>query len=64
VLAGPHALDVTRRLTWVTGCPALPPRWALAYSGSAMGYTDAADARALDEAPRGLDLGEFRHGPR
>ena len=46
VLAGPCALDVTRRLTWATGCPALPPRWALAYSGSAMGYTDAADASA------------------
>ena len=46
VVAGPHALDVTRRLTWLTGFPALMPRWALAYSGSAMGYTDAPDAAA------------------
>jgi alpha-glucosidase len=46
VIAGPTVLDVTRRFTWLTGRPALPPRWALGYSGSTMSYTDAPDAQA------------------
>jgi alpha-glucosidase len=46
VIAGPSVLDVTRRFTWLTGRPPLPPRWALGYSGSAMSYTDAPDAQA------------------
>ena len=45
-IAGPDVADVTRRFTWLTGRPALPPRWALGYSGSTMGYTDAPDAQA------------------
>jgi alpha-glucosidase len=46
VIAGPQAADVTRRFTWLTGRPALMPRWALGYSGSTMSYTDAPDAQA------------------
>ena len=37
---------VTRRFTWLTGRPALMPRWTLGYSGSTMSYTDAPDAAA------------------
>ncbi|HEY1750843.1 MAG TPA: glycoside hydrolase family 31 protein [Caulobacteraceae bacterium] len=46
VIAGPTVADVTRRFTWLTGRPALMPRWALGYSGSAMAYADAPDAQA------------------
>jgi len=46
VIAGPAVADVTRRFTWLTGRPALLPRWALGYSGSTMSYTDAPDAQA------------------
>jgi alpha-glucosidase len=46
VIAGPAVADVTRRFTWLTGRPALMPRWALGYSGSAMSYADAPDAQA------------------
>jgi alpha-glucosidase len=46
VIAGPAPLDVTKRFTWLTGKPARLPDWSLAYSGSAMAYTDAADAQA------------------
>ncbi|MEI9986855.1 MAG: TIM-barrel domain-containing protein [Aliidongia sp.] len=45
-MAGPTAPDVVRRFTWLTGRPAATPDWALAYSGSAMSYTDAPDAQA------------------
>ncbi len=44
VIAGPAVADVTRRFTWLTGRPALMPRWALDYSGSSMAYADAPDA--------------------
>ena len=44
-VAGPAVADVTRRFTWLTGRPALMPRWALGYSGSTMSYTDASDAQ-------------------
>lgn len=46
VIAGPRPADVTRRFTWLTGRPALLPKWALGYSGSTMSYTDAPDAQA------------------
>jgi alpha-glucosidase len=46
VIAGPKVADVTRRFTWLTGRPAMLPRWALGYSGSTMSYTDAPDAQA------------------
>ncbi len=46
MIAGPRPLDVTRRFTWLTGRPALMPRWTLGYSGSTMTYTDAPDAEA------------------
>lgn len=46
MIAGPDALAVTRRFTWLTGRPALMPRWSLGYSGSTMTYTDAPDAQA------------------
>lgn len=46
MIAGPSVADVTRRFTWLTGRPALPPRWGLGYSGSAMTYAEAPDAQA------------------
>jgi alpha-glucosidase len=46
MIAGPDPLAVTRRFTWLTGRPALMPRWSLGYSGSTMTYTDAPDAAA------------------
>jgi alpha-glucosidase len=46
VIAGLAVADVARRFTWLTGRPALLPRWALGYSGSTMSYTDAPDAQA------------------
>jgi alpha-glucosidase len=46
MIAGPDPLTVTRRFTWLTGRPALMPRWSLGYSGSTMSYTDAPDAAA------------------
>lgn len=46
MVAGPDPLAVTRRFTWLTGRPALMPRWSLGYSGSTMSYTDAPDAGA------------------
>ncbi|WP_322071669.1 glycoside hydrolase family 31 protein [Paraburkholderia bannensis] len=39
-------LDAVRRFTWMTGRPALMPKWGLGYSGSTMTYTDAPDAQA------------------
>jgi len=45
MIAGPDARDVTRRYTWLTGRPALQPRWAVGYSGSTMTYTDAPNAQ-------------------
>jgi alpha-glucosidase len=38
--------EIVRRYTWLTGKPALLPRWALGYSGSTMSYTDRPDAQA------------------
>ena len=46
MIAGPDALAVIRRFTWLTGRPAMMPRWSLGYSGSTMTYTDAPDAAA------------------
>jgi alpha-glucosidase len=46
MIAGPDPRAVTRRFTWLTGRPALMPRWTLGYSGSTMSYTDAPDAAA------------------
>ncbi len=45
MIAGPDALAVTRRFTWMTGRPAMMPRWSIGYSGSTMTYTDAPDAQ-------------------
>ncbi|WP_206244364.1 TIM-barrel domain-containing protein [Novosphingobium terrae] len=45
MIAGPDAAQVTRRYTWLTGRPALMPRWSVGYSGSTMTYTDAPDAQ-------------------
>ena len=57
-LAGPTVAEVTRRFTWLTGRPAATPDWALAYSGSAMGYTDAPDAQVQMDGFLG-DLARF-----
>jgi alpha-glucosidase len=46
MIAGPDPAAVTQRFTWLTGEPALMPRWALGYSGSTMSYTDQPDAQA------------------
>ena len=46
MIAGPDALSITQRFTWMTGRPALMPRYAIGYSGSTMTYTDAPDAQA------------------
>lgn len=49
-IAGPQPARVTARYTWLTGRPALMPKWSLGYSGSTMSYTDAPDAqRRMDE---------------
>ncbi len=45
VIAGPEPVQVTQRFTWLTGKPALMPRWSLGYSGSTMTYTDAPNAQ-------------------
>lgn len=45
MIAGPDPMAVTRRFTWLTGRPAMMPRWSLGYSGSTMTYTDAPDAQ-------------------
>lgn len=44
-IAGSDPASITRRYTWLTGRPIFPPRFALGYSGSTMGYTDAPDAQ-------------------
>lgn len=41
----PDLLDLVRQQARMTGGTAFPPRWSLGYSGSTMGYTDAADAQ-------------------
>ncbi len=46
MIAGPDPVAVTKRFTWLTGRPALMPRWSIGYSGSTMTYTDAPDAAA------------------
>jgi alpha-glucosidase len=38
-------LAAVRRFTWLTGRPALMPKWGLGYSGSTMSYTDAPNAQ-------------------
>ncbi len=54
MIAGPDAAEVVRRFTWLTGRPALMPRWAVGYSGSTMSYTDAPNAQER--------MGEFIDG--
>jgi alpha-glucosidase len=44
-IAAPTVGHIASRFTWLTGRPALMPRWALGYSGSTMSYTDAPDAQ-------------------
>jgi alpha-glucosidase len=45
-IASPQTpLAAVRRFTWLTGRPALMPKWGLGYSGSTMSYTDAPDAQ-------------------
>ncbi len=44
-IAGDAPMDITRRFTWLTGRPAMMPKWSLGYSGSTMSYTDAPDAQ-------------------
>jgi len=44
-IAGRTPADITRRFTWLTGRPAMMPKWSLGYSGSTMSYTDAPDAQ-------------------
>jgi len=44
-IAGPSPAAVTQRYTWLTGRPAMMPKWSIGYSGSTMTYTDAPDAQ-------------------
>ena len=44
-IAGEHLRDVSRTFTWLTGRPAMMPRWSIGYSGSTMTYTDAPNAQ-------------------
>jgi alpha-glucosidase len=42
-----HDLEgIVSSFTWLTGKPAMLPKWALGYSGSTMSYTDRPDAQA------------------
>ncbi len=50
VILGPVLGDVTRRFLWLTGRPALPPRWSLGFAQTAMAIADAPDAQARMEA--------------
>ncbi|MDR3517746.1 MAG: glycoside hydrolase family 31 protein [Azospirillaceae bacterium] len=45
VIGGGSPADITRRFTWLTGRPALMPKWSIGYSGSTMSYTDAPNAQ-------------------
>jgi alpha-glucosidase len=45
LLYGPTIEGVVEKLTRLTGRPALPPRWALGYLASGMGYTEDPEAR-------------------
>ncbi|MDR1827071.1 MAG: glycoside hydrolase family 31 protein [Methylobacteriaceae bacterium] len=45
VIGGDTLTDIVRRFTWLTGRPAMSPKWALGYSGSTMSYTEAPDAQ-------------------
>ncbi|GGP26766.1 glycoside hydrolase family 31 protein [Silvimonas amylolytica] len=45
IIGGASLLHIVQRYTWLTGRPALMPRWGLGYSGSTMAYTDAPDAQ-------------------
>jgi alpha-glucosidase len=44
-VGGPSIANVVRRFTWMSGRPALLPRWSISYSGSTMSYTDAPNAQ-------------------
>ncbi|MDZ5781980.1 glycoside hydrolase family 31 protein [Marinococcus luteus] len=39
-ILGPTVAEVTRSFSWMTGRPALMPKWSIGYSGSTMTYTD------------------------
>ena len=45
VIAG-SITEIVQRHTWLTGKPALLPKWALGYSGSTMSYADRPDAQS------------------
>lgn len=46
LIFGPTIAAVVEKLTWLTGRPALLPRWSLGYLGSTMHYTEQPDAQA------------------
>lgn len=56
LIYGPTLPQVLARLAWLTGRPALPPRWTLGYLGSTMSYTEAPDAQ--EQLKRFVDLCE------
>lgn len=45
LIFGPSIEAVVEKYTWLTGRPALPPRWSLGYLASTMRYTEAPDAQ-------------------
>ncbi len=46
LILGPTIAAVLDKFTWLTGRPALLPRWSLGYLGSTMHYTEQPDAQA------------------
>lgn len=47
VMLGESILDVTKKVSRLTGKTIMPPKWTLGYSGSTMYYTDSPDAENL-----------------
>ena len=43
-ILGPSILQVVEKLAWLTGLPAMPPKYTLGYLASSMGYTEGGDA--------------------
>ncbi|AQS86695.1 alpha-glucosidase 2 [Neoasaia chiangmaiensis NBRC 101099] len=47
VMAGPTPKDVERQYAWLTGTPAMPPRWTLGFQQSRWGYPTEASVRDI-----------------
>ena len=49
VMAGPTPKDVEQQYAWLTGTPAIPPRWTLGFQQSRWGYPTEAVVRKIVE---------------